>query len=155
MFNVFYYQTPSLLPVMSIVFTSPWQTLDKSVVVVILNCIMWLKMCYTTTNHMVQPTWTSLQPPLYSWRWLRWILLWYLWRRTRSQAMVLLLCRVQLSRSLWLYSWGKSKCQVTHIMATSWEVLHSNLTFTHTQCTSIEEIKTNNNVKSDLSMCLV
>ena len=28
-----------------------------------------------------------------------------------------------------------------------------NLTFTHTQCTFIEEIKTNDNVKSNLSMC--
>ena len=43
----------------------------------------------------------------------------------------------------------------TPIMATSWEVPHSNLTFTHTQCTFIEEIKTNDNIKSDLSMCLL
>ena len=39
MFHVFYYQTPLLMHVMSIIFTSPWEIMNKSVVVVILKCL--------------------------------------------------------------------------------------------------------------------
>ena len=41
MFNVFYYQTPLLMPVMSIVFTLLLQTIHRSVVVVILKVILY------------------------------------------------------------------------------------------------------------------
>ena len=87
-----------------------------------------LQMCYTTTNCVVIPTWASLHSILYSRRWLWWVLLRHTWRRTRSQAMVLLLWRMQLSCSFQMFSWGRPKCQVTNIMATYLEMLHNNLT---------------------------
>ena len=102
-------------------------------------------MCHTTTNHKVQTTWASLHSLLYCWRWLQWILLWYMWRRAQSKALVLLLFKLWVSCTSQMYSWEQSKYQVTHILVTCSEVF-AHLSITHTPLLSLRKSKITLNV---------